>query len=86
MIMSLDLKGRLSWAWMMQGVHETQIAAEHIRHARKLNVLLVRTIDLLYLMRHLEAESERRAKVLGLLRSGGGWLSAGPAGYELVPG
>ena len=66
--------------------HETQIAAEHIRHARKLNVLLVRTIDLLYLMRHLEAESERRAKVLGLLRSGGGWLSAGPAGYELVPG
>jgi hypothetical protein len=49
-------------------------------------VLVVRTIDLLYLMRHLEAEPDRRDKFLGLLRSGGGWISAGPSGYELLTG
>ena len=51
---------------------DTQVAPEQISHARHLNVLVVRTIDLLYLMRHLEAEPDRRDKFLGILRSGGG--------------
>lgn len=66
--------------------HEAQVAQEQVRHARHHNVLVVRTIDLVYLMRHLEVDLERREKFLGLLRGRGGWLSAGPSGYEVVTG
>src|SRR3972149_20082 len=55
---------------------ETTVAAEQIAHARRLNILIVRTIDLLYLMRRLEAETNRAGAFVSILSRGGGWLKA----------
>ena len=43
-------------------------------YAKTLNVLIVRTIDLLLLMRQLEKDTRRGGKLTRLLLSGGGWL------------
>jgi len=64
----------------------TQVALEQVRHARRMNVLIVRTIDLLHLMRHLEDDVDKRAKFLALVRGGGGWLAADASGYRIVTG
>ena len=66
---------------------ETQVSPEQICHARRMNVLIVRTIDLLYLMRHLEDNVNTRGTLLGLIRGGGGgWLAADPSAYRIVTG
>jgi len=64
----------------------TRVAQEHIEHAARLNVLIVRTIDLLFLMRHLERRTiqERKTEFLDLLNSGGGWLRADSEGYRVI--
>jgi len=64
----------------------TRIAQEHIEHAARLNVLIVRTIDLLFLMQHLEGRTipERKTEFLNLLKSGGGWLRADREGYRVI--
>jgi hypothetical protein len=49
-----------------------------INHARSLNVLIVRTVDLLLLMRELEKDPHRGHKLMHLFLAGGGWLKVGP--------
>jgi hypothetical protein len=61
----------------------TEVPADEIKHANELNITIVRTIDLLFLMRHLENDSRRRERFLDLIFSGGGWLKANLEGYEL---
>ena len=64
---------------------ETKVPDDQIKHARKLNILIVRTIDLLFLMRHLENNPDRQAELMRLLlSSGGGWLRADSEGYRVV--
>jgi hypothetical protein len=65
---------------------KTSIVEEHIRHAAKLGVIIIRTIDLLYFMKHVESkpEKDRKGELLRFLKQGGGWLMCGPAGCELV--
>ena len=65
---------------------ETIIAQEQIAHAVRNGVTIVRTIDLIFLMKHLEAKGvgARGAELLRLFNTGGGWLKAGPGRYELV--
>jgi hypothetical protein len=62
----------------------TKVPAEQIVHARRLNCLIVRTVDLLFLMRHLENNENRKAELTSLLLAGGGWLRSGEDGYEIV--
>jgi hypothetical protein len=62
----------------------TTVDNEQIKHAQNFNVLIVRTIDLLFLMKRLENDPERKNKLLSLLSSGGGWLRADSKGYELM--
>lgn len=64
----------------------TVIVPEHITHAVKLGVTIIRTIDLLFLMKHFEPKSlsERSAEFLKLVEMGGGWIKASPDGYILV--
>lgn len=64
----------------------TTVPSEHIKHARLLNVVIVRTIDLLFLMRQLEDRnaSDRKQELLELINSGGGWLCANSERYKLV--
>ena len=65
---------------------ETQVALDQVRHARRMNVLIMRTVDVLHLMRHLENQPRPREQFLSLIRSGGGWLTAGPLDYRIVTG
>ncbi|MFC1679641.1 hypothetical protein ACFL2T_05475, partial [Elusimicrobiota bacterium] len=61
------------------------VADEHVKHAARGNITIVRTVDLLFLMKHLEEKAATRTTdFLALVSSGGGWLKAGPEGYELV--
>ena len=62
----------------------TTVDEEQIKHAQKLNVLIVRTIDLLFLMKHLEDDPKRKDKLLRLLSSRGGWVSTNLEGYKLI--
>lgn len=50
------------------------VPEEVVNHAKDLNVLIVRTIDLLLVMRQLEKDAHRGRKLTHLLLSGGGRL------------
>lgn len=63
---------------------DTKVADDQIRYAKNLNTLIVRTIDLLFLMRHLENTLDRKDGLMRLLLSGGGWLKADLESYEVV--
>ncbi len=63
---------------------ETTVPEEQIRHAKNLNVLIVRTIDLLFFMRHLENNPKRKQILSQLFKKGGGWLKADENKYELI--
>jgi hypothetical protein len=55
-----------------------------VQYATKHNALLMRTIDLLFLMQHLENNARRKDRLVQLLDSGGGWLRADQEKYRLV--
>ena len=59
-------------------------ATEQVRHAAKMRVLILRTIDLLQLLRLTLRNDLAREDVINLLRSGGGWLRVSAEGYEIV--
>jgi len=63
---------------------KTTVPEEQIVHARSMNVLIVRTVDLLFFMRLVEGDSNRSEKLLSALGSGGGWLSADTEAYRIV--
>lgn len=63
---------------------ETAVPGEQIDHAKKLNVLIIRTTDLLFLIRQFEDISDNKQKFLEILRSGGGWLQVTPTGYQVI--
>ncbi|MFQ5683300.1 MAG: hypothetical protein ACE5HC_08520, partial [Candidatus Binatia bacterium] len=63
---------------------EAEVPEELVNHAKKLNILIVRTIDLLFLIRHLEEEPQRKDHLMTLLFSGKGWLKADSEGYRIV--
>ena len=58
--------------------HEVlQCAAEH-------KVLVVRTIDLLFLINLWTNNSDKKSRMLNLLTSGGGWLKATTGSYDVI--
>ncbi|MGD1020004.1 MAG: hypothetical protein ABSA12_11895 [Verrucomicrobiia bacterium] len=61
-----------------------EVHPEQVKLARDRNVLIVRTIDLLFLMRHLDRDAARGKTLLNLLQSGGGWLKADSTGYKVI--
>lgn len=63
---------------------EPKVPHDQIKHAKTLNILIVRTIDLLFLTRHLENNPDRQAELMRLLLSSGGWLRADSEGYGVV--
>ena len=69
----------------LEGRANTTVAPEQVRHARSFNVLVVRSIDFLWLMFLWESKSprERGDEFLKLLGRGGGWLHVGPDGLKV---
>ncbi len=53
---------------------KTTVAGEQIKHAKSLNILIIRTIDLLFLMKSLEQEDTPDIKLLDFINTGGGRL------------
>ncbi len=62
---------------------ETTVPGEQIEHAKKLNVLIIRTIDLLFLIRQFEDHPDKKEKFLEIIGSGGGWLGVTSTNYQI---
>ncbi|ODS36924.1 hypothetical protein BEH94_05925 [Candidatus Altiarchaeales archaeon WOR_SM1_SCG] len=62
---------------------ETEVNKDQIKYAKNQNVLIVRTIDLLFLMQHLEDNPDRDKEIMELINSGGGWLKADSKSYAI---
>jgi len=62
----------------------TTVAQEILQYATSQNVLVVRTIDLLFLVNHLEKSSNKKSRLLHILTSDGGWLKATSGGYDIL--
>ncbi len=63
---------------------ETTVPGEQIDHAKRQNVLIIRTIDLLYLILQFEDRVDRKEKFLGIIGSGGGWLRVTPTEFQVI--
>ncbi len=63
---------------------ETTVPNEQIDHAKKLNVLIIRTIDLLFLVHQSEDIPDKQQKILEILGSGGGWLRVTRTEYQVI--
>ena len=55
-----------------------------IEYAEKRHVLIVRAIDLLFLMQKLENDPRRKKRLMEIFGSGGGWLKADANGYRVT--
>ncbi len=62
----------------------TDVPTDQIKHANNLNILILRTIDLLLLIRQFEKVTNRGEQLLSLLGSGGGWLRVDLESYKLL--
>ena len=81
LVMNTHIKNTRSIDEKDKNVHKEQII-----HARKNNVLILRTLDLLRLLKlKMEGEIDKN-KVLDVLCSGGGWLKVSDDNWERVTG
>ncbi len=62
----------------------TSLAAEVLEAAVRQNVLVMRTVDLLFLLNHLEKSPNKKSRMLHLLTSGSGWLKASTGSYDVI--
>jgi len=60
------------------------VSDDCVRYAKERNVLIVRTVDFLMLMRQLETDPHREKKLMHLLLAGGGWLKADLQTYRIL--
>jgi len=75
----MNIKNARSIAEKDQG-----IAIEQIRHAKTMNVLILRTLDLLELLRLYKNNKITLAELKELLTSNAGWLRVDKGGYKIV--
>ena len=62
----------------------TSIGSDVLQAAVQQNVLIMRTIDLLFLLNHLEKSPNKKGRMLHLLTSGSGWLKASTGSYDVI--
>jgi hypothetical protein len=62
----------------------TSIGSDVLEASIRQNVLVMRTIDLLFLLNHLEKSPNKKNRMLNLLTSGGGWLKANTGSYDII--
>lgn len=63
---------------------DQSIADEQLRHANKLNILLLRTIDLLALLKLYLAKKVTLKDLISVFTTQHGWLKVGSEGYEVI--
>lgn len=64
--------------------YETSVADEQIKHAKKMNILILRTVDLLFLMKSLEEKENRGPYLMKYCQQGGGRLYVTDATIEVI--
>jgi len=64
--------------------NETTVAEEQIQHAKNMNILIIRTLDFLFLMGYLENVDNRGEKLIDLFK-GGGRLIVDDSQVSIVP-
>ena len=62
------------------------VATEQVQHARRMSVLIVRTLDLLFLLRRFFAGTISRDEVVKILTTNCGWLRVNESGYSVLSG
>jgi hypothetical protein len=62
----------------------TSIGSDVLEAAVQQNVLIMRTIDLLFLLNHLEKSPNKKGRMVHLLTSGSGWLKASTGSYDVI--
>ena len=65
---------------------DQEIAREQILHARKMNILILRTIDLLRLLKLYLNGQTTLDEVKGLVTSNSGWLRVSDTGFTIISG
>ncbi|MBH3398296.1 hypothetical protein I5S60_01815 [Pseudomonas fluorescens] len=63
---------------------DQEIAPEQIRHSKKMNVLMMRTIDLLFLLNMYRSGSVDKNQLIALLTENSGWLKCNEDSFELI--
>ena len=64
---------------------DVEVATEQVQRARKVGVLILRTLDLLNIVVRLQAKQLTRDEVVRMFTVSTGWLKATPTGWELLP-
>ncbi|MBL8075046.1 MAG: hypothetical protein JNL29_11810 [Nitrospira sp.] len=65
---------------------DEKIAREQIQHARRNNILIIRTLDLLFLLRQYLAKLISRDEVVKILTTNSGWLRVNQSKWWVVKG
>jgi len=65
---------------------DKEVPQEHIAHARKINVLILRSLDLLGLLKLKMERGMTKEEVLSVLCSGGGWLRVTGDKWDVLTG
>ncbi len=60
------------------------VPKEQIKHAVKMNILILRTLDLLYLLRHLDNSKISRQSIMDIFCSEVGWLKVDSDGWKII--
>jgi hypothetical protein len=60
------------------------VPKDQIRHATRIGVLIVRTLDLLFMLRHLSNGKVSQQKVMDLFLNNVGWLKVGVDNWEII--
>lgn len=65
---------------------DQEVAMEQVLHAQRMGVLIVRTLDILWLLRQFLAGSIPREEIIKLLTTNAGWLRATKDGFCVISG
>jgi hypothetical protein len=65
---------------------DQEVAMEQVQHARRMGILIVRTLDLLFLLRMLFAEMISREEAVRILTTNSGWLRVNDTGFSVISG
>jgi hypothetical protein len=60
------------------------IAEEQVKHAVKIKVLILRTLDLLFLLRHLDNSKILQQDIIDLFSNNAGWLKVDNESWKIV--
>jgi hypothetical protein len=65
---------------------QTMVTDEQVIHAKRMNVTIIRTIDLLFLMHQITDHQDKKKVLNNFLKCGGGWLKCTNTEMKVIQG